>query len=184
MSDFKQQLYDSTIYRKSRDYFRDWVLKEPELMKEVAEVAFDLDNEFHFKACWIIELLSMSKIELLIPYLDIFCESLPKYKNDSSIRTVAKASLLIVKENYSKEPKFKLSEKQIIQLTECTMSWLISDEKVAAKAYSAETLFILGKHQSWIYPELKQILSDGYSEHSPAYKATARKILGKINDKL
>lgn len=181
MSDFKQQLYNSTIYRKSRDYFRDWVLKEPELMKEVSEVAFDLDNEFHFKACWIIELLALSEIELLAPYISVFSDSVSKYKDDSSVRVMAKTSFLIVRENYSKNPKFRLSEKQINQITECCMDWLISDKKVATKAYSAETLFMLGKYQTWIYPELKQILSDGYTEHSPAYKATARKILKMMN---
>lgn len=180
MTDFKQQLYEATIYRKSRDYFRDWVLKEPELMKDVTKIAFDLNNQYHIKACWIIELVAISKIELLIPYLETFCDSVTFYKDDSSIRTMAKTTFLIISENYSKEPKFQLSSKQIKQVTECCMDWLISDEKVATKAYSAESLFILGKYQDWIYRELKHILSDGYSNHSPAYKATARKILGKI----
>lgn len=180
MKNFKQQLYDSTIYRKSRDYFRDWVLREPERIQELSEVAFDLDNEFHFKACWILELLAVSKIELLAPYLEVFCDSVTHYKDDSAVRTMAKVSFLIVKENYSDQPKFKLSEKQINQLTECCMDRLISDEKVAAKAYSAEALYILGKYQDWIYPELRQILSDGYSEHSAAYQAAARNIIKRI----
>ena len=180
MTSFRQQLYDSTIYRKSRDYFRDWVLEKPELMKELTEVAFDPKHEFHFKACWIIELITLSRIQLLVPYVDQLCDSAYAYQNNSSIRVIAKTVFLIVKENYSKEPKLKLSEKQINQLTECCMDWLISDQKVATKAHAAETLFILGKYKQWIYPELKQILSDGYNQHSPAYKATARKILGKI----
>src|SRR5690554_1200618 len=180
MTNFKQQLYRATVYRKSRDYFRDWVLKEPELMCELAEVAFDLDNEFHFKACWILELLAVSKIELLAPYLEEFCNSITSYKDDSSVRTTAKIGFLLVKENYSGQPKFKLSERQINQLTECCMDRLISNEKVAAKAYSAEALYILGKHQDWIYPELRRILSDGYSKHSAAYQATARNIIKRI----
>ncbi len=181
MKAFRQQLYDSTIYRESRNYFRDWVLKEPELMKEVANIAFDLENKFHFKACWIIELLALYKVELLAPYLDKFCYSASKYQDDSAVRVMAKTIFLVVNENYSKEPKFTLTKNQIKQLTECCMDWLISDQKVATKAYSAETLFVLGKYQPWIYPELKQILSDGYNQHSAAYKATTRKILGKIN---
>ncbi|SRR5690554_5177001 len=183
MTNFKQQLYQATVYRKSRDYFRDWVLKDPKLMEEVAEVAFDLNNEFHFKACWILELLAMAKIELLTPYLEAFCNSITSYKDDSSVRTTAKIGFLIVKEHYSEQPKFKLSEEQINKLTECCLDRLISDEKVAAKAYSAETLYILGKYQDWIYPELCQILSDGYSQHSAAYKATARNIIKRINKK-
>lgn len=180
MKVFRQQIYDSTIYRESRVYFRDWVLKEPELMEEIASIAFDLNDEFHIKACWIIELLAVSKIELLTPYLTKFCNSVSKYNNDSAIRVMAKTAFLILKENYSNKAQFTLTNNQLEQLTACCMDWLISDQKVATKSYSAEALFILGKYQSWIHPELKQILSEGYNQHSAAYKATARKIIGKI----
>jgi len=180
MKIFRQQIYDSTIYRESRDYFRNWVLKEPELMTEVASIAFDLDNQFHIKACWIIELVAVSKIELLTPYITKFCNSVSQYNDDSAIRVMAKTTFLILKENYSNKAKFTLTHNQIEQLTECCMDWLISDQKVATKAYSVEALFVLGKYQSWIHPELKQILSEGYNQHSAAYKATARKIIGKI----
>ncbi len=180
MTSFEQQLCNATVYRKSRDFFRDSVLKRPELIKQVTNIAFDLENEFHYKGCWIIELLALSKIELLLPYLDKFCNTVSMYRDDSAIRVMAKTTFLIVKENYSQQPLFELSTKQIEQLTACAIDWLISDQKVAAKSFAAETLFILGKHQAWIYPELKQILSDGYNHHSAAYKATARKIIGQI----
>lgn len=181
MTNFKQQLYSSTAHRKPRENLRNWVLNDTSVLDELIAVAFDTKDKFHFKACWILELIFEQKIELIIPYLDKFCEVVSVYTHDSAIRPMAKIIRFVVSENYSKNPKFHLSEKQIHQLTECCMDRLISDEKVATKAYSAETLFILGKHQSWIYPELKQILSDGYSEHSPAYRATARKILKMMN---
>lgn len=180
MTNFKLQLYNITIYRKERDKIRNWVLRNPELMQEIVEVAFDLNNESHTKACWIIELLAMSKIELLQPYLDLYCDSISKFKNESSVRVMAKTSLLLIKESSSEKPKFHLSKNQIDKLTECCMDWLISDKKVATKAYCIEALFVLGKYQDWIYPELQQVLADGYSLHSNGYKAAARKALRKI----
>lgn len=180
MPDFKQQLYNSTAHRKSREDLRDLALNNISFFNELIAVAFDTKNKFHFKACWVLELVFEQKIELIIPYLDGFCDVVSVYIHDSAIRPMAKVIRFVITENYSEKPKFRLSEKQINQLTECCMDWLISDEKVAAKAYSAESLFILGKYQDWIYPELKQILSEGYSEHSPAYQATARKILKSL----
>lgn len=175
-----QQLYNSTAHRKPREDLRDWVLSDKVLLDELIAVAFDTDNKFHFKACWVLELVFEQEVALIIPHLERFCNVISEYTHDSAIRPITKITYLVSKENYSENPQFHLSEKQITQITECCMDRLISDEKVAAKAYSAETLFILGKHQDWIYPELKQILSDGYTEHSPAYKATARKILRKL----
>lgn len=183
MNSFKEQLYQATVYRKSRDKFRNWVLREPHLMEELTEVAFDVGHEFHFKACWIIELISEVKIELMIPYIERFCDMVSLYTHDSSVRTIARTTFFIIKENYSKNPKCSLSQKQILRLTEACLDRLIRDEKVAAKAYSAEALYILGKYQDWIHPELRQILSGGYTSHSPAYQATARKIIKLIDKK-
>src|SRR5690554_4346961 len=182
MNTFKKQLYQATVYRASRDKFHAWVLNNPDLMKDLTDIAFDSDNPYHFKACWILELLAEAKIELFVPYLDVLCNVMGRYTDDSSIRTMAKTAMLIVKENYALQSKFVLNEKQISQITECCMDWLITDQKVAAKAYAAETLYVLGRYQSWIYPELKQILSDGYTRHSAAYQATARKLI-KLIDK-
>ncbi len=182
MNTFKKQLYQTTVYRASREQFRDRVLNNPDLMKGLTDVAFDLDDPYHFKACWILELLAEVKVDFFAPYLDMFCNVINRYTDDSSIRTIAKTGLLIVRENYALQSKFVLNQKQINQITECCMDWLITDQKVAPKAYAAETLFVLGRYQSWIYPELKQILSDGYTQHSAAYQATARKLI-KLIDK-
>lgn len=181
MSTFTKQLYQVTVYRTSREQFRDCVLNYPRLMKNLTDIAFNTDNPYHFKACWILELLAETKVDFFVPYLDVFCETITRYTDDSPIRTMAKTTMLIVRENYALKPKLTLNQKQIDQIVECCMDWLITNQKVAAKAYAAETLFVLGRHQNWIYPELKQILSDGYMQHSAAYQATARKLITLIN---
>ena len=42
------------------------------------------------------------------------------------------------------------------------------------------TLYNLGKHYDWIYPELKTILNKDFPNHSAAYKAVAKEVLKKI----
>jgi len=74
-----------------------------------------------------------------------------------------------------------LSEKQIGQITEGCFQWIISDEKVAVKAYAIRALYQTGKLLPWVYPELIPVLQHGFSEHSAAYKAVSKEVLGKIN---
>ena len=58
---------------------------------------------------------------------------------------------------------------------------MITDQKVAAKAYSMNTLYLLGKDFDWIHPELKRILEDNFHSGSAAFKARARHLLKKLN---
>ena len=73
-----------------------------------------------------------------------------------------------------------LSENNLKKITEACFDWLITDNKVAAKAYSIRTLFALKNHFDWIQPELKQILEQDYKKHSAAYQAVAREVLKKM----
>ena len=59
--------------------------------------------------------------------------------------------------------------------------WMISDQKVAVKAYSMETLYIFGKENPWVHKELQLILEQEISNGSPAYKARGKKILNWLN---
>jgi len=181
MSSFLEQLYSITAHRLPRENIRNWVLNQPDLMPDLVQVALDVENRYHFKACWVLELVVEADISLIKPYLSVYCNTLAQYSNDSAIRCIAKIAMMMVSEHYSTKPKITLTDSQIEQITETLMDWLISDQKVAAKAYSAEALYILGKTQDWIYPELKEILGQGYHHHSAAYKAVSRKLIQLIN---
>ena len=58
---------------------------------------------------------------------------------------------------------------------------MINDEKIAPKAYSMNTLFLLGKDYDWVHPELALILERDFQMQSSGFKARARHILKKIN---
>ena len=173
---FKNRLYNLKAYRKDREELRDAALENPLYFKEVINLAFDLSNKSHYKACWVLELICEKQLEAIFPYLDRYCDTLSLYNNESAIRPIAKIMVFLI-HNYHK----KLSESQIQQFIETSFDWLISDTKVAAKAYAMEVLFELGKHHQWIHQELKQIITQDYSKHSAGYKARARMILKEIN---
>jgi len=73
-----------------------------------------------------------------------------------------------------------LTQSQLQKMAGACFHWLITDQKVAVKAYSMYALYELGKFESWIYPELKAIISKDFPIHSAAYKSAAKKLLPKL----
>ena len=59
---------------------------------------------------------------------------------------------------------------------------MISDEKIAPKAYSMNSLYLLGIEYDWIHPELAMILERDFQMQSSGFKARARHILKKIKN--
>ena len=88
---------------------------------------------------------------------------------------------LLVKSHYRKEENgIVFSEENLQNCIETSFEWLINDVKVATKAYSIRTLYILGNHYDWIHPELQIILNKDFGNHSAAYQAVAKEVLKKI----
>ena len=99
------------------------------------------------------------------------------------MRPVAKVCQILAQENISKQNntiKKVLTPLYKERIIEACFDWMISDQKVAVKAYSMTTLFILGKDYNWVHLELAQILENDYHLQSAAFKARARHVLKKI----
>lgn len=174
-TEFYKQIEKSTAHRKSREDNRDFVYESPNYLNELTQIAFNLKDKNHHKAWWILELIFEEKLHLITPYLDSFCDIIPKLKEDPAKRPASKICLFL-----SDTKKYTLTENQEIKIIETCLDWLIRDEKVAAKAYSIRTLFNFGKKYDWIHPELLQIVQQDFANHSAAYKAVAKEILRKL----
>jgi hypothetical protein len=179
-ADYYNLISNCTCYRKDREKNRNLALRNPEFLNAVLEIAFNPNDKANHNACWILELICERKLKTIVPYLDGFCDVLPKLKNDSAIRPMSKICLFIAKSNH-RSNGIKLTQHQETQILEVCLDWLIGDEKVATKATSIKTLFVLGKKYDWVHNELKTIIEQGYSENSAAYKAVTRNILKKID---
>lgn len=177
--DFQTEIANSTAHRPVRDRLSTAVLQDKSLLPVLIGYATDIKYKHHHKACWILELVFENKIEWLQEYAVLFCNTLSTYKHEGAIRSVSKICLFAVTRQ-QKQPGF-LTEMQLTQITEACFDWLIDPQgKVANKAYAMRTIFILGKKQDWIYPELQRILQEDFVKHSAAYKAAAKEILQKI----
>lgn len=177
---FQLRIKNSTAHRPIRDLLSGEVLNNKNLLPDLLTIAFDVTDRNHHKACWINELVFEAEIEWLSPYLDTFCETLSLFKNESALRPISKICLFATEHN-SKNNGF-LSTQHKEQITEACFDWLINPEtKVATKAYSMRTLFLLGKNEEWIYPELTRILTEDAPKHTAAYKAAAKDILKRLS---
>ncbi|MBK0370977.1 hypothetical protein [Flavobacterium agrisoli] len=168
-------------YRENRLKCAQEILDNPYLFAELISICFSPDDANHHKACWILEFVAYEELIWLQPHLDFFCSNLKILKDESAIRPIAKVIQLLVKSHYRKDENgISLSEENLQNCIEVSFDWLINDVKVATKAYSIRTLYLLGNHYDWIHPELQLILNKDFGNHSAAYKAVAKEVLKKI----
>lgn len=177
-SEYTLQIEKCTAYRKDRERNRNLALRNQDYLKAVVATAVNPDHKNQHQACWILELVCEKKLKTVLPYVSIFLDNVPQFKNDSAIRSASKICLFLTKSNH-RANGISLTLHQETQLIEICFDWFIKDEKVATKVYCIKALFILNKKHPWIYEELHTILQQGYHTHSAAYKAIAKSILGK-----
>lgn len=181
LSELQTKLDYVSAHRENRLKVAQDVLENPALFDELVQICFRPLDKNNYKACWVLEFVSYEELIWLQPHLDFFCSNLKILKDESAIRPIAKVAQLLVKSHYKKnENCILLSEINLQHCIEASFDWLISDAKVATKAYSIRTLFVLGNYYDWIHPELQIILNKDYANHSAAYKAVAREVLKKI----
>jgi len=178
-TEFQKKLDYVTGHRANRQKEADEVLNKNALFSELIQYCFQISNKNASKAFWVLEFVCYEKLALMEEHLDFFCSQIKDLKDESSIRPAAKISQLLVVSHYKKK-EIQLSEKHLEEIIESSFDWLINDTKVASKAYTMRTLYILGQHYDWILPELKTIITKDFPNHSAAYKAVAKEVLKKI----
>ncbi len=170
--------------REQRVYYAQMIVDNPELIPDLIEILFLIDDPLSKKAGWLLEFVSRNDIGVLLPYLDNFFENLHTVYKDAVLRPVAKICEMIALAYYREENekvKDAITQKHKSTMIEVGFDWLITDQKVAVKAYTLTTLFLLGTEVQWIHPEMEKIMENDYPNQSAAYKARCRHILKAIN---
>jgi len=168
--------------REKRLYYAHLLLANTNLIPKILDIMFMVDDKISPRAAWVLEFMCKENLEALIPYLDTFTENMGRVHLDSAERPVAKICEYIAIAYYGKTPsklKEALLPKHREKIIEACFDWLIKDAKVAAKAYSMNTLFLFGKDYDWVHPELITILQRDFASQSAAFKARAKQILHK-----
>ncbi|MBC6998653.1 adenylosuccinate lyase [Cytophaga sp. FL35] len=183
----KEALYDSLNYvnhsREKRSEMAQLILKNPDLVPPLLQIAFEVDDPISNRACWVMEFTAKEHLEYLLPHINKFIENIHRVHQDSSVRPIAKICEFLTLAYFSKTSnpvQQTLNTSHLEKISSTCFDWLIGDHKVAAQAYSMTCLLLLGQKFDWIHPELKMVLEQNYPSGSAAYKARARHTLAKL----
>lgn len=184
----KQELADLintrvTSYREYRLKYAQIVLQDQKLFKHLIEIAFDETNDAAVKVSWVLDFVMRERLEWLYPHLDYFTDNISKSKHDSIVRPMAKICENLALTYNSKKPseiRKHLTKKHIEKIIETGFDWMITDQKVAVKAYTMETLYQFGKEFDWVHDELKLIIQQSIMDGSAGYKSRGKKILQRL----
>lgn len=169
--------------REKRLFYANLAINNPELIPKLIEILFMVNDKISPRAAWVLEFMCGSSIDTILPFLDTFTERINTVHLDSAVRPVAKICELLAiayTDKHSNTVKETLNQTHKQHIIETCFDYMINDAKVAPKAYSMNTLFLLGKEYDWVYPELKLILEQDFHKESAAFKARARHILKKL----
>lgn len=172
--------------RVNRNRLANLILENPELLPFLLEISFEIENKLSIKAAWTLELVLEQKIDWLSPFLTYFTQTIGKVKFDSAVRPMSKiCNFIAIAYNSQKDSLTKefLTKKHIDLIIETGFDWMISNQKVAVKAYTMNALFLLGKNYDWVHEELKLIIQQNITKETAAYKARGKMTLQLINKK-
>lgn len=169
--------------RENRQRVANIVCEQKELFGPLVKVTFDVDNKISIKAAWILEwICTHNNLYAIIPHLEEFTKGLKHLTFDSAIRPCAKVCEHIAVAYLKGDTQFSkhLTQAQIQRIVETGFDWLITDQKIAVKAYTMNTLFLFGKLEKWIHPELEHLIRTKIIHESKGCKARGKYILGEI----
>lgn len=184
MEEFTQDLILLKAYKKDRELLANKAINQPEFLEFILNTCFQVDEDISYKAAWVLERVCIQKPELLFPQIDFFIFNLNRVYKKQAVRPMAKICevlLLLYYKSFHLPTRTVLTCSHREKLTEICFDWLISNQKVAVKAYAMQCLLLLGYEFTWIHPELKLILEKDFPNALPAFKARAKHILKKLN---
>ena len=180
------QLYNELSYvnhsRENRKKYAHIVLNDATLLPKVVSILLLVDDKQSPRAAWLLEFVAREQLTAILPILDSFLPEMKRVHQDAAVRPVAKICEYLIEAYYKNQSEIRkvLTNTHKELIIENCFDWMINDEKIAPKAYSMNTLFLLGQDYDWIHPELVMILERDYQMQSSGFKARARHILKKI----
>ncbi|WP_405252971.1 adenylosuccinate lyase [Dokdonia sp. Asnod3-C12] len=181
------ELYNELAYvnhsREKRAYYAQLILNEPSLTELVIEILFMVDDARSPKAGWIAEFATKEDITIILPHLELFTTKMHTVYQDAALRPVSKICEELAISYYKMknlQTRASLTKIQRERMVTSAFDWLITDQKVAVKAYSMTSLYYLGTEFNWIHEDLQRIMEENYMTSSAAYKARCKHITAWI----
>ncbi|MDT0557684.1 adenylosuccinate lyase [Ichthyenterobacterium sp. W332] len=181
-----EELYKELSYvnhsRDNRKRYADLVINNPDLLPKVLDILLRVDDKHSARAAWLLEFVARENLHAILPLTERLLSEMHRVHLDPAVRPMAKICEYLIEAYYKDDETVKnvLTAKMKDQIIENCFDWMINDEKIAPKAYSMNSLYLLGQDYDWIHPELVLILERDFQMQSSGFKARARHILKKI----
>lgn len=163
------------------------IIESPNLFPYLIKETFNVDDKLSIRAAWILEwICTHNGLQLLVPHLKEFTENINTVYFDGSVRTCAKICehiSIAYNDKKSHEIQDALTKNQLDKIIEVGFDWLIKPQKIAVKAYTMNTLYLLGFHVEWVHPALADIIRKDIIHKSKGCEARGKKILSLISIK-
>lgn len=143
----------------------------------------NINNEKSNFSARILELSCKENLEIIIPYLNTFCELLKKVKLNGVIRVCSKICELLMVEYFIKNNHkfiYSITNDHLEKIIEAGFIWMITDQQIAIQVYTMQTLYLLGIKYDWIHDELAIVIERNIPSGSTGYQNRGRKILKAI----
>jgi hypothetical protein len=171
--------------RENRKKYANMVLGQPELLPKVLDIFFDVDDKTSCRAGWLLEFVARENLNAILPHIDRITEEMHRVHLDPAVRPIAKICEYLIEAYYHKNPnqiKKRLKPIHKERIIALSFDYLITDQKIAPKAYCMNILYLLGQDYDWIHPELIMILERDFHAGSAGFKARARRLLKKLKN--
>lgn len=170
--------------RENRNNAANIVWEHPENFKDLLEMVFEVDDKQSIKAAWVLEWICTHKgLDLLLPHLSFFIDNIHKVHFDSATRPCSKICEHLAVAYTSKKGnlvKEVLTKEHIEKIIETGFDWLITQQKIAVRAYTMKTLYLFGLEKDWVHPELEHLIRTKIIHESKGTKSRGRYILDLI----
>ncbi len=158
-------------------------LKNPLWVSILLKNMSNIDDENSNFSARIFELACKEKLEIVLPFLDEFCNLLGKVKFDGVVRPCSKICELLMITYYLRNNIYYrnlITDSHLEKIIEAGFDWMITDKSIAIQAYSMQTLYLLGTKYDWIHKELALLIEKDIPNGSTGYKNRGRKVLKAI----
>lgn len=181
----KEELDKMTALKEDRQRVAYFVLENQLLFNDLVSITFQVEHKISIKAAWVLEWVCTNHhLEWILPHLDEFSTKIATLKFDSAIRPCAKICEHLAIAYHAKNKngvQNKLKSIHINAIIETGFDWLITPQKIAARAYTMSFLYYFGLEKDWVHPALKNLIETKIIHESKGTKARGNHILTLIN---
>ncbi len=177
--DWCHEILKITARLKDRQSAGKQIVLHPQLLEYSLYFINNSSNpELITNSAYAVDQALRTNIGMLRPYKSLFFEAFGKLRGHTEKRIFAKIFELISEAHLKNNFPLKPEESKL--LVAQAFDWLISDEKVAVKAFAMQCIFNLRNTESWIKMELLAQLELQFPDASPAFQARAKHLLKKL----